>query len=982
MQSYGFELLKEQNIPELNTWAYLYHHVKTGARLLSLVNTDENKVFGITFRTPPADSTGLPHIMEHSVLCGSHKYPVKEPFVELMKGSLNTFLNALTFPDKTTYPVASQNLQDFYNLIDVYMDAVLHPLITSSTFQQEGWHYELADIDSPLNYKGVVYNEMKGAYSSPENLMYKLVQQSLFSDHTYGVDSGGDPAYIPQLTYQQFIHFHQTYYHPSNSYIFFYGDDDPEERLRRMAAYLDGYERIKVSSSVPLRPKFESPSRLEFPYEVSREEKQDNLAKKYMQTTSWMLSERSDPEEILGLHVLTHILIGTPASPLRKMLIDSGLGEDLIGVGLEDDLRQPYFSTGLKGISIDDSPQVENLIIEGLDQLARDGIDPGTVAASMNTIEFRLRENNAGHYPRGLLLMLRALTTWLHDGDPFMPLAFDAPLTAIKKHLGAGEPYFENLISSKLQNNPHRVTVLLKPDPDLRQRETQAEQDRLARMRQSMTPADINGIFENMQELKKRQGEPDSPEDLAKIPVLSLDDLDKKVKNIPSGEMDIDETTLLSHDLFTNGIVYLDLGLDIHTLPSDLISYATLFGRALLEMGTEKESFVQLSQRIGRTTGGIQPATFVAARMGNNDVFARPCAAWLFLRGKATIDQAGELLSILKDVLLSANLNNPERFRQIVLEEKADMEASLAPAGHRMVNLRLRAQFDEAGWAAEKISGISYLTFLRELGALIEKDWASVLGHLEKIRQILVNRSSMLLNLTVDHQGQHVFLPQLMDFLRKLPGKPFEKITWQYQLLPDGEGLTIPAQVNYVAKGANLYQMGYKLHGSIDVITNFLGATWLWERVRVQGGAYGCFCLFDHRSGVLSYLSYRDPNISTTLTNYDQTSTFLQQLDEGRLSSQELTKSIIGAIGNMDAYQLPDAKGYTALLRRLVGFTDECRQQMRDEILSTTLEDFHHFGAILAKVSEHGRVTVLGSHEAIQAANIDCQNRLKLLKVL
>ncbi|HZW04311.1 MAG TPA: insulinase family protein, partial [Anaerolineaceae bacterium] len=421
MNKYGFELVRDEQIPEINSRVRLFRHTQTGAELLSVENDDENKVFGITFRTPPPDSTGVPHIMEHSVLNGSRKYPVKEPFVELLKGSLNTFLNAMTYPDMTSYPVASQNLQDFYNLIDVYLDAVFYPLISPHTLQQEGWHYELESPDGPMSFKGVVFNEMKGVYSSPDNLLEKHSQEKLFPDTPYGLDSGGDPAHIPDLTYAGFKRFHDLYYHPSNARIFFWGDDDPEQRLAILAEWLQEFERIEVHSEVPLQPAFDRPRRVQERYDPG-EEAEDA---KSMLTVNWMLTEAGDPEETIALTVLQHILIGTPASPLRKALIDSGLGEDLAGSGLNTYMRQYAFATGLKGVQPENLERVERLILDTLRQLADDGIDPDTIAAALNTVEFRLREQNTGDYPRGLFSMLNALKAWLYDRDPLAMLAFE-----------------------------------------------------------------------------------------------------------------------------------------------------------------------------------------------------------------------------------------------------------------------------------------------------------------------------------------------------------------------------------------------------------------------------------------------------------------------------------------------------------------------------------------------------------------------------
>lgn len=966
---HGFELIEERVISELNTKGRYFRHVKTGAELLSLENDDENKVFAITFRTPPEDSTGLPHIMEHSVLCGSQKYSVKEPFVELLKGSLKTFLNAFTFPDKTVYPLASQNLQDFYNLIDVYVDAVLHPLIPPHIFEQEGWHYELDNMESDLSYKGVVYNEMKGAYSSPDSVHSRYSQHSLFPDTTYGVDSGGNPHDIPNLTYEQFVAFHEQYYHPSNARIFFYGDDDPEERLRRMDDYFQGFSAVDVNSKITKQSPIDQPRSFSYPYDSG-----DNGKQKSMVTINWLLTDTSDAVMVFGLHVLSHILVGTPASPLRKAMIDSGLGEDITGIGLEDDLQQMYFSTGLRGIDYEDVDKVDDLIQDTLVRLVDEGIDPEMIAAALNTIEFRLRENNTGSFPRGLSLLLRSLTSWLYDGDPFTPLAFEMPLKQIQAQIYKDEPYFENLIREYLLDNPHKTIVVLKPDSEYRQQEAAAEEERLLEVRSQMDKDDLQAVVEKTRFLKQIQETPDSPESLATIPRLTLDDVEKDVRRIPIEIEEHDGSKIITHDLFTNDILYLDIGFNLHTLSQELLPYIPLFGRALTQMGTETEDFVKLSQRIGRSTGGIHATRFSSSVYGKDE-----SVVWMFLRGKATVAQSHELLAIISDILLSVNLDNRERFLQLLLEAKASQEARLAPGGHGLVNTRLRGLFNEAGWVAEQMGGISYLFFLRQLENEVESDWEAVLAKLESIRGTLINRYGMLCNVTVDEANWVQIKTGLMDFLDKLPSATIDMQSWSPNQTAGFEGLTFPSKVNYVGKGGNLYDYGYKIHGSNYPVTKYLRTSWLWDKVRVQGGAYGGLCSFSRHSGVFTFLSYRDPNLLETLEVYDKTGKFLRELD---LSREELTTSIIGAIGDMDAYQLPDAKGYSSMVRHLIGETDEKRQLIRDEILATELKDFHTFGEMLDNLSKDGRVVVMGSEEAIKEANSKSDDWLKIVKVL
>lgn len=965
----SYQLLQDTMIPELKTRARVFRHVKSGAELLSLENDDENKVFSINFRTPPIDSTGLPHIMEHAVLCGSQRFPVREPFVELLKGSMATFVNAMTFADKTCYPVASQNVQDFYNLIDVYMDAVLHPLITPYTLGQEGWHYELNNLDDAISYKGVVFNEMKGAYSSPDGLLSKHGPESLFPDHPYGLDSGGDPQVMPNLTYVQFKGFHDTYYHPSNARIYFYGNDDPDERLRLMDTYLQDYTAIQVESAIPLPSLFPTPKLLEFPYDPGEEE-----TAKAMLTVNWALTESRDPLLALGTTILGHILVGTPASPLRKALIDSGLGEDLAGDGLDNQYRLQLFSTGLKGIATENAARVEALILDTLQSLATQGIDPDTVAASVNTQEFRLRENNTGQFPRGLSLMLRTLTSWLYDGDPIERLAFEAPLKELKERLARGERYFEDLIKRYLLENTHHTTILLKPQQGYSQRMDEEERQRLDAIRQKMTQEELRAVLDQTRELKRQQEAPDTPQALATIPVLRLEDLERKSRVIQLEVSELEGCQVLKHDLFTNGIVYLDVGFNLRLLPQELLPYVPLFGRALVELGTDKEDFVRLSQRIGRSTGGIRPSALVSAARNSDEG-----VSWLFLRGKSTILQTDELLAILRDILLNIKLDNRERFRQMVLEEKAENEARLVPMGHMLVNTRLRARFDQAGWVAEQMGGVEYLFFLRQLAEAVETDWPSVLKRLESLHRLLINRRAMLCNVTLAGEDGLVFMSALKKLLSEIPATTPGLMEWMPEKLAVNEGFTIPAQVNYVGKGANLFNLGYDYHASLLVILKYLRTTWLWEKVRVQGGAYGGYCLFDYRSGVLTYLSYRDPNLLQTISNYDGTSQYLRELE---INPSELTKAIIGTIGDLDTYLLPDAKGYTSMTRFLTGETDADRQMWREQVLATDAKDFYAFSDVLREVSETGSVVVLGSPVAIEGANSQKTGWLEVRKVL
>jgi Zn-dependent M16 (insulinase) family peptidase len=969
--THGFELVREATIPEIASTAKLYRHRKTGGELLSLINRDENKVFGATFRTPPEDSTGVAHILEHSVLCGTRKYRVKDPFAELAKSSLNTFLNAMTYPDKTTYPTASTNLKDFYNLVDVYLDCVFHPQLTRETFLRQGWHYEVEAHQSEMIYKGVVFNEMKGNYASADNVLADCSQRVLFPDNTYGFDSGGDPAEILDLTHDKLVAFYKRYYHPSNCRLFFYGDDAPEERLRRLDAVLDEFEPLSVASSVALQSRFDRPRRTTRSFAAAAGGDAGRQAKI---TVNWMLDEVGNAENDLALSILDHILIGTPAAPLRKALLESGLGEDLAGHGLDQDLRQAKFSVGLKGIAESDADKVEALILDTLRGLVASGIDQATIEAALNTTEFSLREQNTGGFPRGLGLMLAAMRPWLHGHDPLAPLAFEAPLAAIKKRLAAGERLFEGLIERQLTGNPHRVTVVLKPDAGQAERENKAEHTRLERERAAMSPDDVKELVETTTRLCEQTEAPDSAEDLAAIPSLRLTDIERAVPVTPTMSATLAGTTVLTHEIPTNGIVYLDLALDLGTLPAGLLPWVKVVATALLETGAGDRDFVTLTEDIGRLTGGIRHEVFALTEAATGRA-----QCWLALRGKATPERTGDLADLLRDILTAPRLGDRERIRQIILEHKASLESRIVPAGSFVARVRLSASLYSAGLAEEMMGGASALAFLRELADRFDRDWDSIRLTLERVRAILVDRATMIANVTADAEGLRRIEPQLERLLADLPSISPVRPEWKLLDAPRGEGLTIPAKVNYVAKGALLPQLGHAVTGSTFVVKSHLDINWLWHKVRVQGGAYGGGCVLDRRSGLFAYYSYRDPNLTETLDVFDATADFLRSAD---ISASDLERCIIGTIGEIEPYRLPDSRGYAAMQRHLVGDNDAVRQQVRDEVMATTVADVRNFSEAAAEIARRGRVVVIGSSAGIEAANSVLPEPLTIRKLL
>ncbi|GKV37997.1 hypothetical protein SLEP1_g45955 [Rubroshorea leprosula] len=979
VEKFGFEKVSEQFIGECKSKAVLFKHKKTGAEVMSVSNDDENKVFGIVFRTPPKDSTGIPHILEHSVLCGSRKYPLKEPFVELLKGSLHTFLNAFTYPDRTCYPVASTNTKDFYNLVDVYLDAVFFPKCIEDfqTFQQEGWHYELNNTAEDITYKGVVFNEMKGVYSQPDNILGRTAQQALFPDNTYGVDSGGDPKVIPKLTFEQFKEFHRKYYHPSNARIWFYGDDDLSERLRILSEYLDMFDASTAPEESKIAPQklFAEPVRIVEKYPVGEG---GNLKKKHMVCLNWLLSDKPlDLQTELELGFLDHLLLGTPASPLRKALLESGLGDAIVGGGVEDELLQPQFGIGLKGVSEDNIQKVEELIMSTLQKLSEEGFDKDAVEASINTIEFSLRENNTGSFPRGLSLMLRSIGKWIYDMDPFEPLKYEKPLIALKARIAekGSKAVFSPLIEKFILNNPHCVTIEMQPDPEKASHDEAAEKEILEKVKASMTEEDLAELARATEELKLKQETPDPPEALRTVPSLSLDDIPKEPIRVPTEIGDINGVKVLQHNLFTNDVLYSEVVFDMSSLKQELLPLVPLFCQSLLEMGTKDLTFVQLNQLIGRKTGGISVYPFTSSVQGKED----PCSH-IIVRGKSMAGRAEDLFNLMNCVLQEVQFTDQQRFKQFVSQSKARMENRLRGSGHGIAAARMDAKLNMAGWISEQMGGISYLEFLQALEEKVDNDWDGISSSLEEIRQSLLSRNGCLLNMTADSKTLTDTEKFVSKFLDLLPSNSsVERVSWNARLPPNNEAIVIPTQVNYVGKAANLYETGYQLDGSAYVISKHISNTWLWDRVRVSGGAYGGFCDFDTHSGVFSFLSYRDPNLLKTLDVYDATGGFLHELE---MDDDTLTKAIIGTIGDVDAYQLPDAKGYSSLLRYLLGITEEERQRRREEILSTSLKDFKEFADVIDAVKDKGVSVAVASPDDFEAANKERSNFFQVKKAL
>ena len=967
MNSHGFTLVREEELREAGGRVRLWKHDVTGAELLSVCNDDENKSFGVSFRTPPKDSTGVAHILEHSVLCGSDRYPVKEPFVELLKSSLQTFLNALTFPDKTCYPVASCNLQDFYNLVDVYLDAVFHPRIDENVLRQEGWHIEADGPDSPWQFKGVVFNEMKGVYSSPDSVLMEECQHAVFPDMLYKLDSGGDPAVIPTLTFEAFREFHACYYHPSNARFFFWGNDPEEERLARIAAVLAPYRKREVHSEVPLQPRLSSPRIVEVSYAASEGEDAD----KAHVAVNWLLCESRDTEEMFVLNMLEHIIAGLPGSPLRKALMDSGLGEDISGCGLESDLRQAYFSMGLRSINAADAPRVERIMMDTFTELAEKGVPAPAVEAALNSLEFMLRENNTGSFPRGLAAMFRSLSDWLYDGDAFAPLAWEKPLASIKSRLASGEKVFENAIRRWFLDNTHRVTVLLLPDAGLAAARQEAEDARLVALREGMSSAEREQVADIAAALRAAQQRPDSPEALNTIPSLGKKDLPEKNMILPCEVESGHGLDVVTHALDTMGILYARLAFDLSAVPSRLLPLLPLYARALTELGTKRSDYVKLGFEISAHTGSLDAGAVVLPRACD----ASP-VAFLSFSGKCTEDKVERMTALMREILTEPDFDNRERFTQMALEEKARMEQAAVPSGHTLVNTRLNGRLSVVGRMVEEISGVNALFYVRDLIRRLETDWEQVRSDLATLHECIVRRDGLKLDMTADAALLSAARGSLEALALSLPSRPLESCVPDFAALPGAELLSIPAQVNYVGLGLILRDTGYVYSGSQAVILRHLRMGYLWDRVRVQGGAYGCFARYGRSTGSFTFASYRDPNVENTLRVYRETADYLGNLS---LSEADITRAVVGAIGDVDAYMLPGAKGAAAFSRWMAGESDEERQRIREEILSTKLSDFHDFAPYLASALEKAVPCVLGGSDAEAVAEAEGWTRTRVL---
>ncbi|HPA72063.1 MAG TPA: insulinase family protein [Spirochaetota bacterium] len=947
----GFRLEEIREVPEISSTAYLFTHEKTGARLLKLLNSDDNRVFSICFRTPPADDTGLPHILEHSVLTGSRKFPTKEPFVELLKSSLNTFLNAMTYPDKTMYPVASKNEKDFFNLMDVYLDAVFHPNIHGNpyTLMQEGWHHELASRDGELSYSGVVYNEMKGAFSSPERVLYSRIQGALFPGTCYGFESGGEPEAIPDLTQEKFLEFHGKYYHPSNSYIYLYGNGDTERELAFIdGGYLLGFGRAAIDSSIAVQEPFPAMKEFTFEYPVSPGEE---TAGKSILSLSYASGRATDPEAYFSFEIMRHLLLGTPASPLKQALLKAGLGRDVLGIA-ENGILQPFFGIIVKDTDPDKKERFLSTVRGTLETLARDGIDRELVEASLNYNEFQLREAEYSRLPKGLYYHMRSMDSWLYGGDPLLHLNFAPTMAALRR--GAAERCFEKFIEERLLGNPHAALVTLVPKPGLAEERERRTAEKLAKFRASLAPAELDTLVEKNRELKKRQSEPDSPESLAKLPTLELTDINPLVEEIPTQEERRGDITLLANDVPTGGITYLNLYFDTSAVEQPLLPYAGLLAGLLGKISTSLHGYSDLAKRISLETGGMSFYTESYSHSGSADIFYPK----LIVRAKALDGRVERMMDLAGEIAASTDFGGIERVREVLKEMKSRYEMHLSDQGHVIAQKRLFSYFSPMEKHDDLVSGFSFYKFLAATEKDLDAKYDEVRSKLEKVRALIFRRGNLLASLTAGADGRKRFDGCIDSFAARLFADGARRQEYRFGMESLNEGLMLSqSQVQFVAKGQNFLRKGFAYSGTMPVLATIVRLDYLWNRVRVQGGAYGA-SMSINRNGNMAFSSYRDPNLSNTLSVYREAPAYLRSFNPG---AREMTNYIIGTISNLDQHLTPQQKGEKAARLRISGISRETLQEERDRVLRATRADISSCAEILDALMKEECHCVLGS---------------------
>ena len=952
-----YRLIDERFVEEMNAAGMVLEHKKSGARIFLMSCEDDNKVFSIGFRTPPEDSTGLPHILEHSVLEGSEKFPVKDPFVELVKGSLNTFLNAMTYPDKTVYPVASCNDRDFQNLMDVYLDGVLHPSIyrEPKIFLQEGWHYEMEEADGPLIINGVVYNEMKGAFSSPESVLDRYTRAVLFPDTPYCNESGGDPACIPDLTYEQFVAFHKNYYHPANSFIYLYGDMDMAEKLEWLdKEYLSQYDRadFTLDSRIPMQEPFKKPIERETTYSVTAEE--GTKGRTYLSLNT-VVGTDLDPELYVAFQILEYTLIDAPGAPLKQALIDAHIGQDILG-GYDNGILQPCFSVIAKNAEREQKGEFLAVVKGTLRRLADQGIDRKSLLAGLNYYEFRYREADYGSAPKGLMYGLWSMDSWLYDGDPMLHLQYQKTFDFLKKAVSEG--YFENLIRRYLLDNPHEAFVIVSPCADQTAREDEALAERLKAYRDSLSDKERKEIVQKTKELKAYQEEPSSQEDLEKIPMLQRSDIEKKAEGFSYEVKEESGIPVIHSPLFTSGIGYLKVLFDFSVLPDEDLPYGALLKSVLGYVDTEHYSYRDLTSEIYLNSGGLDFSVGGSQKMGKTGSVTGTFTASV----KVLYEKLDFAFEMLEEILLHSKLTDEKRLGEILDETISRARMRLENSSHSSAAMRAASYYSPLSSFYDRTGGIGFYQFLEEITERCsrEEGYRLKLGQkLTAVAETLFTSSNMTVSYTADEEGYGRLPAALASFKAVLPQG--NGVRYPYEFKPElkNEGFRTASQVNYVARCGTFGESAYT--GALKVLKVILNYEYLWVNLRVKGGAYGCMSSFG-RNGETMLVSYRDPKLGETNRVYEGIPEYLRTFS---IDDRDMTKYVIGAFSELDAPLNPAAKGARNLGAWLSGVTDEMIQRERDQVLNVTQEDIRALAGLLESVLNIGALCAIGNDQQI-----------------
>ena len=951
----AYELIQEQELLDICSQGYIFRHKKSGARVCVISNEDDNKVFYIGFKTPPKDQTGVPHIIEHTVLCGSEKFPVKDPFIELVKGSLNTFLNAMTYPDKTVYPVASYNKKDFENLMDVYLDAVFHPNILKykEIFKQEGWHYELEDMDSPITINGVVYNEMKGAYSSPDEILQTKIMEALFPNNCYSQDSGGNPDYIPELTYEDYIGFYKEHYHPSNSYIYLYGDMDIEERLSWMDEnYLSEFDACAVNANIPLEQPFDKVKDVVAKYPIASEESEENNTYfSYNKVIDTILNK----ELYLAFDVLDYALTSAPGAPVRQALIDAGIGQDVYGV-FDSGMYQPVFSIHAKNTNACDKERFVTLIEDTLRAVVEKGINENALLAGINSQEFRFREADFGQFPKGLLYGMQCLETWIFDDEkPFINLECLGTFDYLKKQIGTG--YYEELVQKYLLDNTYGAVVSIQPERGLNIRQEEVLEQKLADYKNSLSEEELLALIEETAHLKEYQETPSSEEDMEKLPMLSREDLKREAMPLFNREEQIGEVPVVCHDIFSNGIDYLTLMFDGKDILEEDIPYLGLLRGVLGMVDTASYTYGELSNAINIYTGGVSCGFAVYP-----DVMKGDGADIEFeIRIRVLKEQLGKAFELVQEMIHTSKLEDTKRLAELITQAKSRLQTSLSSTGHIVAAMRSMSYSSLYGYYQDATSGIAYYDAICQMDAQMKKEPSVVVNKLKELVEKVFVKKRLLISFTADAESYREAKPMLHSFIQTLPMG--EKSMGGIDFVPQqkNEGFTDASAIQYVARSGNYVKHGYRYSGAIRLMRIILSYDYLWNHVRVLGGAYGCSSSFG-RTGGAYFVSYRDPNLSKTNEVYEGIPEYLRCF---KAEERDMTKYIIGTFGAMDTPMNPEGKGNRSMTAYIQKITLEEIQKERDEVLNATVEDIRALAPLVEAVLSDGNFCVVGNEQNI-----------------